>query len=82
MAPKFDPTINLGHLLTFGGVILTGVAAYYSVKSDLSVMDTRLKSVEGIMVKMTEMLVTDARQDGRISNLEKWRDRVEVETRP
>lgn len=77
---KFDPTINAGHILTMLAFAGTGFAAYYNLKGDLSVVDQRLKAVEVYMLKMTDMLVADARQDARIGVLEKRMDRVEATT--
>lgn len=36
---KFDPTINLGHVLTFVGLVLTGFGAY-------NIMDKRVTVLE------------------------------------
>jgi hypothetical protein len=40
---SFDPTINLGHLLTFAGFIVTGTVAYFDLRERISI--TELKTV-------------------------------------
>lgn len=39
--PRFDPTINLGHILTFIGFIATGFAAYSHFDKRLSVVEVK-----------------------------------------
>lgn len=39
MAAKFDPTINLGHILTFVGFLLTGAAAYSTMSSRVALLE-------------------------------------------
>ena len=75
---KFDPSINAGHILTFCGFIAAGTAAYYGARIELSIVDQRLKAVEGQITKMADVLVQDARQDMRIISLEKRMNRVET----
>jgi hypothetical protein len=55
---NFDPTINLGHLLTFGGCIGAGLIAYSSLVTRVTVVEQRADAIE-----------TRAReQDGRIKD--------------
>jgi hypothetical protein len=88
---RFDRTINAGHLFTFVGAIAAGVTAYFGLRSDLSSLarqqradagatERRLSAVEASMARMTDILVADARQDGRIFGLEKRVDRLEAAT--
>lgn len=39
--PRFDPTVNLGHILTFIGFMATGFAAYSHVDKRLSVVEVK-----------------------------------------
>lgn len=39
--PRFDPTVNLGHILTFIGFMATGFAAYSQVDKRLSVVEVK-----------------------------------------
>lgn len=38
---SFDPTINLGHLLTFIGFLATGFGAYATLDKRLSVQESK-----------------------------------------
>lgn len=42
----FDPTINLGHLLTLISMIGAGALAYSSLQSRLAVHDEQLRGIE------------------------------------
>ena len=43
---RFDPTINLGHLLTFVGFLATGMAAYSDLKERIAVQAVRIQAAE------------------------------------
>lgn len=79
---KFDSTINLGHLLTFVGFVLTGFGAWSSIDRRLTVLEESRRVQAQI----------DANQDERLSqsmsqiketlsdirrNLEKVSDRLD-----
>lgn len=53
MAVKFDPSVNLGHVLTFVGFLLAGFTAY-------GVMDKRVAVLEEARVAQVQL---DRRQD-------------------
>lgn len=42
--PTFDPTINLGHILTFIGFMATGMATYSTLDKRLAVVEIRQAS--------------------------------------
>lgn len=42
----FDPTINLGHVLTFAGFIATGFAAYSTLDARLAVQEEKARAAE------------------------------------
>lgn len=44
--PIFDPTINLGHVLTFCGFIATGFAAYSTLDKRVAVIEQRAIALE------------------------------------
>jgi len=75
--PRFDPTINLGHLLTFLGLCLAALGAYYGAKAELASVAMRLTIVEKQIEKMSQILITDARQDERTTAIERRLDRLE-----
>ena len=79
---KFDSTINLGHLLTFVGFVLTGFGAWSTIDRRLTVLEESRRVQAQI----------DANQDERLSqsmgqiketlsdirrNLEKMSDRLD-----
>lgn len=69
MAMRFDPTINLGHVLTFAGFMVTGFAAY-------GVVDKRVAVLEEARVSQVQI---DRRQDDvtaeqKRTNREDFRD--------
>jgi len=75
--PRFDATINLGHVLTFIGFILAGAGAYYGVRIDLTAIGIRLGVVETQISKITELLITQSRQEERINQFERRLEKVE-----
>lgn len=46
--PRFDPTINLGHMLTFAGFILAGFGAWSTVDSRLMALEEGRKTQAAI----------------------------------
>lgn len=44
--PRYDPTVNLGHVLTFIGFIATGAAGYFDLRERVSLTDGRVDAVE------------------------------------
>tara|TARA_R110000868_G_scaffold245065_1_gene501566 strand:+ start:185 stop:439 length:255 start_codon:yes stop_codon:yes gene_type:complete len=64
--PRIDPTINIGHLISLGGVLLLAIGGYYSFSN-------RLVNVETQLSRITSVLEASIRQDEQIKNL---RDRV------
>ena len=70
--PRFDFTINLGHILTFGSILVTLVVSWV-------MFDQRLKAVEKTLETYTITLVEQVRQGARIDALTARMDRVERE---
>jgi hypothetical protein len=75
--PRFDPTVNLGHLLTFMGFILAGYAAFTAVKSELSNVGVRVAGMEKQVDRITEVLVITATAQAEIVELRRRLDRLE-----
>lgn len=42
---SFDPTINLGHLLTFVGFIVTGAVAYFDLRERITLNEQRVVGI-------------------------------------
>jgi hypothetical protein len=78
--PRFDPTINLGHLLTFLGFIAAGYGAFTAVKSELSTVAVRVAGMEKQIDRLTEVLVLTAKTQVEITELRRRLDRVEAAT--
>ena len=43
---RWDPTINLGHVLTFFGFLATGSVAYFDLRERLAVQEVRVSTIE------------------------------------
>ncbi len=41
MAVRFDPTINLGHVLTFLGFLVTGIVAYSTLEKRVALLEEK-----------------------------------------
>ncbi len=51
---KFDPTINLGHILTFAGFITTGFVTYNQVDKRITVLEESTKSIQAVNHRQVE----------------------------
>jgi hypothetical protein len=70
-SPRFDPTINLGHLLTLTGVVIVMVGGGF-------VADFRLAALEKEVAKLSNLVVQAARFEERITDLTRRVDRLEA----
>ena len=70
MSARFDPTINLGPLISFGGVIVTIVGGWY-------VMDHRLTALERNFEKLSIAVVELVRLDERLKDHGRRLDNLE-----
>ena len=68
MTPKFDPTINLGHLISLTGVTIV-------VAGSLYLTDYRLNGLEKNVEKLSVIVIESARSDERMKDVLR---RVEV----
>lgn len=78
--PRSFWAFNIGHVLTLVTFLVAGIGAYYGLKTDLTVVDTRVVRVETTIDKLTEQVVSNARQDERIGFIERRLDRLEALT--
>lgn len=60
--PRFDPTINLGHVITLTGVIMSMVAGWHSV-------DARLSGAERQFNRLILVVENSIRQEEQIKSL-------------
>lgn len=61
---KFDATINLGHILTFIGFLIGGLAAWTNLNNRvLTLEDAKLMQVEAAKQEKVMQVMVDHRQD-------------------
>lgn len=70
MTPRFDPTINLGHLISLCGVVLV-------VTGSLYLTDYRLNALEKNVEKLSTVVIESARTDERLKDLARRLELVE-----
>jgi hypothetical protein len=75
--PRFDPTINYGHVLTAASFILAGIGAYIGMSAELRNVDQRVAKIENTLQQLANVLVLTARQDERLIAIERRVDRLE-----
>lgn len=57
---NFDWTFNIGHIISVLVFVMAGVGAYYDVKSDIRVVNTKLVAVD---TALAQQRVNDEHQD-------------------
>lgn len=79
-SPRFDPTINLGHIFTFFGFLLAAAGAYYGIRMETQAISfkvdataERVVKMEGRVEEITDLMLVDARREAEIKAL---RDKV------
>ena len=75
--PRFDPTINYGHVLTAVSFIMAGIGAYFGMSAELRNVDQRVAKIENTLQQLANVLVLTARQDERLIAIERRVDRLE-----
>ena len=70
MKPRFDPTINLGHIISLGGVIVV-------VAGGLYLTDYRLNALEKNVEKLSTVVIQAARTDERLKDHDRRLDMLE-----
>jgi hypothetical protein len=75
--PRFDPTINYGHILTAATFLAAGSAAFLGMKIELQNLDQRVAKIEATLQQLANVVVLTARQDERLKAIEQRVDRVE-----
>lgn len=76
-APRLDLTINLGHVITFGGLLVTMAVGW-------ATFDGRLRAVERTLETATATLVEQVRQGAQLAAVSDRVTRLErlAEARP
>ncbi len=75
--PRFDPTINYGHILTAISFIVAGAGAYYGMRAELQNVDQRVARIESTLQQLANVVVLTARQDEKLNAIERRVDRIE-----
>lgn len=75
--PRFDPTINYGHILTVVSFIMAGAGAYYGMRAELQSVDQRVAKIENTLQQLANVVVLTARQDEKLAAIEQRVDRIE-----
>lgn len=74
---QFDPTINLGHLVTFAGFVIGGLGVVFTLRAEVRGLTGRIIDVETELRKMSDVLVTLGRQDEQIKAVHHRLDSLE-----
>ncbi|MGA0564185.1 hypothetical protein ACO2RV_17200 [Ancylobacter sp. VNQ12] len=69
-APRFDPTINLGHVITMGSVLATMIAGY-------ATLNARMGVVEAQITTMTTLMERSIRADEQLQTMRTTVDKLE-----
>ena len=82
--PRFDPTVNLGHVLSILAFIGMALGGYISMKSDIDTVKVEVSKVKqetaqmtAALGQLTQLLIDAGRQDERIQALIGRVDRLE-----
>ena len=57
--PRFDPTINYGHLLTAVSIVIAGAGAYYGMRAELVNVDQRVAKIESTLQQLANVVGLD-----------------------
>lgn len=79
--PRFDPTINYGHILTALTLIIAGAGAYFGMRAELQNVDLRVGKLESTLQQLASVVVLTARQDEKLIGIERRLDRLEQNLR-
>lgn len=74
---EFSPQITLGHIVEAAGFILAGLGVIYSTRIDVRTLKVDVTSIKEDMKQFTNILVNIARQDERLTSIDKRIDKLE-----
>jgi hypothetical protein len=75
--PRFDPTINLGHILTFLGFMAAGFGAYSSVRAEMAVYQVQIGGVEKRLDTLSTVVIQNTRLEVEVSEMRRRLERFE-----
>lgn len=67
----FEWKISIGNLVSLMSVLVGGLLFVFTIKADLQVITVRVAQIESTNSKIGDVLITLARQDERLSTIEK-----------
>lgn len=76
--PKFDWTINLGHIMSASSFIAAGFVVFIGLRYELQNIDGRVVKMESALSELAKVVITTARQDEKLINIERRLDRLEL----
>lgn len=68
-SPRFDPTVNLGHLLTFVGFVVAGFTAWSAVRTEIATVRVQMSSMEQRLDQLANVVVQNTRIEVQLSEL-------------
>lgn len=66
---RFDPTVNLGHMLTFVGFIMTGFTAWSAVRTEIATVRVQMTGMEQRLDQLANVVVQNTRIEVQLSEL-------------
>jgi len=75
---KFDPTINLGHILSTLTAIGAIVGVYVAVRLEVNTVTVKVAGIERTLDGLGRVLEINARQDQRLDDISRRLDRIET----
>lgn len=68
---SFDPTINLGHVLTMGMITMTIIAGGWGVTQNINNVDLRVAAIEKQIGTMSRLMESSIRADAKLGELDR-----------
>lgn len=69
--PRFDFTINLGHVLTIGGVLVTMILGYSSFDTRLKLVEETLRTSTATLIQQVQLAADVRAIDARLGRIER-----------
>lgn len=81
MAVEFDATISVGNLISIAAFSIGGIAAFTALRQNVTELNKTIDAMKEQLKKMESVLIDLARQDMRITNVERRMEDVEDDVR-
>lgn len=73
---RFDPTINMGHILTVGSFAVLAIGGVYLGDYRLSQLEKQVTELKGVVIENAKLGERISDHGKRLDRLETWRDEV------